>query len=484
MATTSLVDYLKGSGQDSSLTSRAKLATKYGLVKTDAEYLSLASQGKNADINSKLLGSLQTKPPASTPTVPTTNPGTPAGVSNFNNKTMTAAEMEKGSSLPDPTTYATTQKVTPFSDRVSEVAKTTLNSNQLEIDKLRGEMQSMVEADKVKAQAKKDKLTGQVEDFVGNTDAQDALEANNKKFKVEQNIKLYSDIQTKIVDAQQALEVGLIYEKDRPARMKFITGAESTLMKQGLATIGALQGTAAVIKGNLDLAKSFGDATVAAITQDNEMSFKALTTLLELADNDLVNLTTREKELVDDRLGAIEEENSRVQQNKDDVLKLMTEYPRAFLAGGATLLDSKETALGKMIPQMAADETALFNASVTKASGSTATDKDGPAEDKADLLWKKDKGMPYEEAVNTFGDTLSIDWIRAIYGKADPKNTSNEDVIKNQYYGQYLNEDGTIKTGNTVSLDTKGNPVVKPTEEEGGGIGAWFAGIGKAIMGN
>lgn len=467
---TSLVDYLKGSGRDSSVTSRAKLATEYGLVKTEAEYLSLASQGKNADINTKLLGSLQTKAPSPTPapvpTTPTTNPNGPAGVSNFNNKTMTASEMEKGSSLPDPTTYASTQTVTPFSDRVSEVAKTTLSSNQLEIDKLRGEMQSMVEKEKATAQARKDKLTGQVEDFVGNTDAQDALEANNKKFKVEQNIKLYSDIQTKIVDAQQALEVGLIYEKDRPARMKFITGAESTLMKQGLATIGALQGTAAVIKGNLDLAKSFGDATVAAIAQDNEMSFKALTTLLELADNDLVNLTTREKELVDDRLGAIEEENSRMQQNKDDVLKLMTEYPRAFLAGGVTLLDSKEVALGKMIPQMAADETALFNASITKATD-TKTDKDGPAEDKAQLLQLKNNGLTFQEAVDAFSDTLSVDWIRDVYSKPNPSNTSNEDIIKNQYYGQYLNEDGTIKTGNTVKLDEKGNPVVTPTEPEG-----------------
>lgn len=463
---TSLVDYLKGSGQDSSVTSRAKLATQYGLVKTDAEYLSLASQGKNADINTKLLGSLQTKAPAPAPTVPTTNPNTPAGVSNFNNKTMTASEMEKGSSLPDPTTYASTQTVTPFSDRVSEVAKTTLSSNQLEIDKLRGEMQSMVEKEKATAQAKKDKLTGQVEDFVGNTDAQDALEANNKKFKVEQNIKLYSDIQTKIVDAQQALEIGLIYEKDRPARMKFITGAESTLMKQGLATIGALQGTAAVIKGNLDLAKSFGDATVAAIAQDNEMSFKALTTLLELADNDLVNLTTREKELVDDRLGAIEDENSRMQQNKDDVLKLMTDYPRAFLAGGVTLLDSKEQALGKMIPQMAADETALFNASITKGTD-TKTDKDGPAEDKAQLLQLKNNGLTFQEAVDAFSDTLSVDWIRDVYSKPNPANTSNEDVIKNQYYGQFLNEDGTIKTGSTVKLDDKGNPVVTQTEPEG-----------------
>lgn len=464
MATTSLVDYLNSSGQNSSLTSRASMATKAGLVGSDAEYMTLASQGKNGDINTKLLASLQT--PAATPSTPitptptapvSTNPVTSAA--KFNNSTITGSAMEKGSSLPEPTTVLNTQPVTPFSDRVSAVAKTTLNSNQQEIDNLRAELQRMNEADQVAAKNKVTDLTGKVQDLVGTTAAQDALDANNKKFKVEQNIKLYSDIQSKIVDAQQALDVGLIYEKDRPARMKFITGSESTLMKQGLATIGALQGTAAVIKGNLDLAKSFGDATIAAITQDNETSFKALTTLLDLANNDLVSLKSEEKTLINDRLSAIETENTRIQTNKDDVLKLMTDYPRAFLAGGVTLLDSKETALGKMLPQMAADETAKFNASITPKA-STTTDKDGPAADKAQLLQLKDKGLTYDEAVNAFSDTLSVDWIRAVYGKADPKATDNKSTIENQYYGQYLNPDGTIKAGTNVSIDAKGNPVV------------------------
>lgn len=464
MATVSIVDYLKSTGQDSSLNSRANLAVSHGLVGSAAEYISLASQGKNASINTSLLSKLQTPKtttPAPTPTpAPTT---TVTDAAKFNNSTVTGTDLERGSSLPEPTTYAGTQTVTPFSDRVSSVAKTTLNSSQLEVDKLRAELQKINEAEQAKVKTDLETYKKGVKDFVGTTEAQDALDANNKKFKVEENIKLYSDIQTKIVDAQQALEVGLIYEKDRPARMKFITGAESTLQKQGLATIGALQGTAAVIKGNLELAKSFGDATVDAILQDNEMSFKALNVLLDLASNDLVDLKDEERKLVDDRLSAIEEENNRVQTNKDDVLKLMADYPRAFLAGGVTLLDTKEQALTKMLPQMAADETAKFNAAETKK---TETDKDGPAEDKADLLFKKNNGMPYEEAVNTFGDTLSLEWIQAAYGVADPKTTTNEDTIKNQYYGQFLNPDGTIKAGTNVSINDKGAPVVETASSD------------------
>ena len=471
MAATSIVDYLKSSGQDSSLSARANLAVSHGLVGSAAEYISLASQGKNGAINTSLLSKLQTPAPTPAPTTtPTSSPGSVSSAANYNNSTITGSQLEKGSSLPEPTTYANTQTVTPFSDRVSAVAKTTLNSSQLEVDKLRAELMKINEAEQAKVKSDLETYKGQVKDFVGTTAAQDALDANNKKFKVEENIKLYSDIQTKIVDAQQALEVGLIYEKDRPARMKFITGAESTLQKQGLATIGALQGTAAVIKGNLELAKSFGDATVDAIIQDNEMSFKALNVLLDLASNDLVDLKDEERKLVDDRLSAIEEENNRVQSNKDDVLKLMTDYPRAFLAGGVTLLDTKEQALAKMIPQMAADETTKFNLEVQKLRKevSTASDKDGPAADKQQMLQLKDNGMPYEEAVNSFGDTLSLAWIQAAYGVADPKATTNEDVIKNQYYGQFLNPDGTIKTGTNVSIDSKGNPVV--SSDSGGGI--------------
>ena len=478
MASLSLVDYLKTSGQDSSLNSRADLAVKNGLVGSAAEYISLASQGKNGAINTSLLSKLQTTPkvttPVTTPAVTPTPPSTISSAANFNNSTMTGSALEKGSSLPEPTTYANTQVVTPFSDRVSGVAKTTLTSSQLEVDKLRAEHQALNEAEKVTAKAEQTKLKGQVQDFVGTSAAEDALKASNKKFKVEENIKLYSDIQTKIVDAQQALEVGLIYEKDRPARMKFITGAESTLMKQGLATIGALQGTAAVIKGNLELAKSFGDATVNAIIQDNEMSFKALNVLLDLSTNDLVTLDAREKEIIDGRIAAIEDQNTKIQDNKDDVLKLMTDYPRAFLAGGVTLLDSKEQALAKMLPQMAADETAKFNASVTKAK--TETDKDGPAADKQEMLTLKANGMTYQEAVDAFGDTLSLSWIQAAYGQADPKNTTNEDVIKNQYYGQFLNPDGTIKTGTNVSINDKGAPVVESSTE-----GGFWSNIGNAF---
>jgi len=260
--------------------------------------------------------------------------------------------------------------------------------------------------------------------------------------------------------------------------MKFITGAESTLMKQGLATIGALQGTAAVIKGNLDLARAFGDSTIAAIAQDNEMSFKALTTLLDLAQGDLIDLTDRERELIDSRLSGIEDENTRVQKNKDDVLDLMALYPKAFLNGGVTLLDSKEQALQKMLPTMAADEQAKFEASLSKGSGSTTEAEQVVY--KQQLLQALNAGMPYSEAVLAFGDVLSIDYIKSIYGKKSPQ--SGEDAITDAYYGQFIDPTtGGVKPGYSVAIDPKnGRPVVEQTEEDSDGF---WSNIGQAFSG-
>lgn len=69
----SLTDFLKSGGKDTSLTSRASLAVTNGLVKTPQEYISLASKGQNADINTKLLGILRGAK-TETPTTGITSP--------------------------------------------------------------------------------------------------------------------------------------------------------------------------------------------------------------------------------------------------------------------------------------------------------------------------------------------------------------------------------------------------------------------------
>jgi len=69
---TSLSEYLKSIKQDNSVKARAKLAVKYGLVKSEQDYINLANKGQNTAINSKILVSMQNEGAKTTSTNPQT----------------------------------------------------------------------------------------------------------------------------------------------------------------------------------------------------------------------------------------------------------------------------------------------------------------------------------------------------------------------------------------------------------------------------
>lgn len=306
---------------------------------------------------------------------PVMNSGTVSSLSNVNSGPMTVQDFSRGSTLPDPSSYIASAKNTSnpsFSDVVSGVATSTLDSTQKAIDQLQAQRQSNLDAEKRAAQEKRDALAAGVKDFVGSTVSQDAQKKVFDQFQVDSNIALLGEIKQKIVNAQEALNLGMVYEGDRPARMTFITGAQSTLKQQGLATIGALQGTAAVIQGNLELAKAYADATVSAIQSDQEVSYKALTTLLDLADKDLVSVSEEERGVIDSRIKTLNERATQLQENKDQVVDLMTKYPDAFLKGGVTLLDTKEQALKKMLPFIAERDRIEFQAKINEMNAKGA----------------------------------------------------------------------------------------------------------------
>lgn len=501
MTTTSLVDKLNELGQASDLQSRANLAVSKGLVKTTQEYLSSAAAGTNGDINTQLLASLNTPPATAAPgtTTPTPAPasGTPAPSSYgstapaVSNNPLTSTQMGDAVNSPNPTTFVQANTGNSFADTISKVAAANITaSNTQAIDTLRAQLQASQAEAKSQAEANVAADKSKINSIVNSTAAQDALNSSLETFKVKENLALYSDIQTKIVEAQKALDMGLIYEGDRPARMKFITGSEATLQKQGLATIGALQGTAAVIKGNIDLAKSFADATVNAINSDNERSFKALTTLLDLDNQKLVTLTADEKGTINDRITFIEKQAEELKKNKDDVVTYMTTYPQAFLKGGVTLLDSKETALKKMLPYLSAAEAAkeqadlaykqsqtnLNNAQARKAgaagssSGAAAVTAAELTKYKSDLTSYKANGMTYEDAINAYADVVPISYINDLYGQKD--SMTFDQKIQQQYQSQFFNNDGSLKEGYTYPSkpDANGNIIPVKTTSSGGGI--------------
>lgn len=482
----SITDYLTSTNRDSSLTSRANLAVEKGFVGNANEYLTLASQGKNSDINTKLLAALK----AETPTVPGATPTpvktTPTAISgNVPMSTggpISSGDLGKSMNMPEATNFVDTSKTPTLDEKITQVAGMNLTDpNQKAIDELKSVIQMNTANEKAKVKTEMDGYKTDLKSTIDSTETETKLKSLYDEFKVKENLQLYSDIQTKIVDAQNALNMGLVYEQGRPARMRFTTGSESTLKQQGLATIGALQGTAAVIKGNIDLAKSFADSTIDAINVDNERSFKALNTLLDLASNEFIDLDERERKLIDERLATIETNAATLQKNKDDVLDFMTKYPRAFLKGGVTLLDTKEKALMKMLPVMAADEKSKLDAELYqkyKTSGS-ADDKANETLYKGQLLEAKNGGMPYNEAVLAFADVLDPNYINAIYGQGKTA-TTGEDAVLDTYYNQFLDAEGKVKPGYTVTVDPKnGRPVVTETKKDDGvsfwqKIGNWF----------
>lgn len=498
MTTTSLVDKLNELGQPSDLSSRANLAVSHGLVGSAQEYMSKAAAGTNADINTNLLAKLQTPPsttpPAATPPASTTATSTNSSnvsSSSYNGNTpvvstapITSSQLATAATSPSPTTFVAGNTGNSFADTVSQVAKMNITDpNKQAIDTLQSQLEAKQAADKAAAETT---VTGDrtaINKFTNSTAATDALNSAMETYKVKENLSLYNDIQTKIVDAQKALDMGMIYEGDRPARMQFITGTQSTLQKQGLATIGALQGTAAVIKGNIDLAKSFADATVNAINSDNERSFKALTTLLDLDNGKLVTLTADEKATINDRIANIEKQSEELQKNKDAVVGYMTSYPSAFLKGGVTLLDTPGSALKKMVPYLAADEAAKLAADLRYKESQAAQnfaqagkDAAGNKKDTPQVLQYKDeitqlkaKGVPYDQVINAYGALVPISYINDLYGVKD--SYTQDQRIKDQFNAQFYNADGTLKTGYkyTGATDPKtGAPAIEKVGATGG----------------
>lgn len=373
---------------------------------------------------------------------------------------ISTSDLSKANSLPDASTLAsaTTTPSSSLSDMVTKVANTTLDSTGKAIDQLQAarekQTQDAIAAEKNNVAT----ISSRIDSLGQETPATTALNEARAKFNTDQTISDLQSINQKIVAAQEALQMGLIYEQDRPAREQLIVGRSASLQKQGLATIGALQATAQVLQGNLDLAKTYADATISAITTDNKSQMDALTTLLDLHNKNLVTLTADEKSLVDTRIQSITDQEKQIQDNKTAVTDLMTKYPTAFQKGGVTLLDTKETALKKMLPYLAAAEQAKLD---------TSTNKDGPAADKQQLLQLKSNGMPYAEAINAFGDTLSTSWIQSVYGIQTPGQVSPSD----QLYSNVLNPDGTPKSGYKISIDSKGQPVI--TQDNSSGKSGW-----------
>lgn len=276
--------------------------------------------------------------------------------------TPTSSTLTNTGSLNTSAVTAPPADATALAKAQSAAAKTSLDGINLIRDNLYSVQQDLLTQAKDQAQAKVDADRAGIAGFETQDARQKALENDRKLFNVQANIQTLDQIRQQIATAKSALDQGIIYEEAKPIRMQLLTGRVSELYKQGVSKINALNAAAQVVQGNLDLANAYMRQTQDAIDKDvNDQKF-ALSTLLELDSNSLITLTKDEKDVIDRRMGLLDDQATLEKDKAAQVLDLAKTAPNAFVSGGVTFSDTVESALQKMLPFMSERDKLEFEA--------------------------------------------------------------------------------------------------------------------------
>lgn len=240
----------------------------------------------------------------------------------------------------------------------NKAASQYLTGLQAQIDSMQSLAEARLAEQKKAQQSKVDSLKSKLGEIMNTKDYQSSLEKDRELFQMKQKIDDLNMVQTKIADASSALNQGLIFEEGRATRMELLVGRSAELKKQGLAHLQALQTSAEVIKGNIDLARAYADDSISAIKMDNDRKINALNTLLSLENQALVDISADEKETIKARMNTLADEAKSIEARKEQLFALAQKSPQAFSKGGVTFLDSMDVALRKMMPYLTEEQKA------------------------------------------------------------------------------------------------------------------------------
>lgn len=274
--------------------------------------------------------------------------------------TASATDLETASTAPDAAafsdTFANSDSATPSEmyDAITTTTNSFLDSITAGYDKQIAAIQSKIDA----GQANLDTLTGRISALSTATPNADALARASELEGLKEKQAKITEIKAQIVAEQERLNLGMIQESNKLAPLSIIGNRQATLQAQGLARIGALSAIAQVYQDDLDFAKSMVDATVTAMNADRTLQLNALDTLITLAENKIVNLTSEENAMIAARSDALTTAMDNAQKDADNVFDLIKENPEAAVLGKVSLSDSAAVALSKMAPYMAAAEAA------------------------------------------------------------------------------------------------------------------------------
>ena len=254
-----------------------------------------------------------------------------------------------------------------------QVALDTMNQIEKMINNFLGIQAAEIGAELGAADAEEDVRKAQMEKIrTDNTLEKAAEKWYGDGSRIDEILDDLKSMRGKLMGEIESMKLGEAAIGERVAPMELILGRQRAINTQGMARIGALNAgmNAAIGEGNLAIQVS--NKIYGAIEKDRTNQINALQDLLDLAVDDRVDLETEEKDNIKAQISLLEDANDRMNDEKADIQKLITDDPLLAAAAGVSLIDTLDEALAK-IQAGAGDKNSevyrLLNIDNVKSSG-------------------------------------------------------------------------------------------------------------------
>jgi hypothetical protein len=420
---TSIVDYLKSTGQASDYTTRASLAQKYGISNYTGSY------DQNIQLLNLVKGSSSSPitviaPPASTIKTDTSDVGNVSG----------------GVSLTIPPNAGSSPDMSSTSGAMS-YWETYLKEQQAKSDQAQKDWDAQQKTYQEQSKSIWDKLQSQPTQQQTRDEYFQSIGVNPADYFSKQKSQL-AEVQTLQEDYNNAVaqkELQLSKTQESLAPMSFITAKMSRqerdaniILNQKSANINTKLGVMEAEKGNFTEAQNYVNQAVQQYTYDLELQYKDFEIFRDMNKEVLDGLDSRYINALNSAQNAAQQAYEIAKSNTTDILNLMLKYPGA----GITINDTIENATKK------ASKWYLANPNWDKEKGTKQSTGFSDSEIEADFredgaslkLQVRAGGLTMEEAYAQLRDLYSPSEVndQAIKDYLGMKDTASETTTEEQ----------------------------------------------------
>jgi hypothetical protein len=253
----------------------------------------------------------------------------------------------------DPSSFFTdTVDVNGFFNNLINSATNTMQSSITRMQVLQKNQIEQLQKDLIEKQ----KLAEQGLGTLMETSQQDILQQSFEAQKVENKMNEYNELLKEVVHEKEALQLGMSKEGQRIAPMGIINRRQQVLQEQGLARIGALTAMAEIQQESVNSAIKFAEFSYNAITADRKEKINNYNSLIKMYNENIIELDKEERKVIDDMIEGLENDNEKLEKNKEEIMSLIIESPKAARLGGVTLTDTIDEAIDKILPYLDEDD--------------------------------------------------------------------------------------------------------------------------------